>query len=351
MASRDKRVTLQDVADDAGVSRATASLVVRGSKSIKPSTHKKVLESMDKLGYVYDRMAASFRSRSSSTVGIVITDIENPFYHQMLTKIGDVLYEQQFTFLLGMSSESHEKQERVLETMLEHRVSGIILTPAAGTPSSLFNKLRSLQIPVLLIGREIAGAEADYVGTDYHLGSQLAVRHLVEQGHRRIAYIGGTLPGNTAYRERLEGYCSALQECGLEVDQELIMPAPLNREGGIIAVQKALQLENPPTACFCHNDVIALGVTIGLRFQGLVPGEHMAIVGFDNVLETETVEPKLTTVSVFHDQWGVEAARKILDRIGGVQGEPSKIIIPPKLIVRQSSISFKGLPKLWSPGR
>ncbi|WP_438496372.1 LacI family DNA-binding transcriptional regulator [Paenibacillus sp. IHBB 3054] len=346
MASRDKRVTLQDVADDAGVSRATASLVVRGSKSIKPSTHKKVIESIEKLGYVYDRVAASFRSQSSSTVGIVITDFENPFYHQMLTKVEDMLYEQQFTFLLGMSSESREKQERVLETMLEHRVCGIILTPVVDTQPTLFNKLRALQIPALLMGREVAGSGADYVGTDYRLGSQLAVRHLVEQGHRRIAYIGGMLPGNTAYQERIDGYCSALQEYGLEVDPKLIMPTPLNREGGIRAIQEVLQLENPPTACFCHNDIIALGVTIGLRLQGFIPGEHMAIVGFDNILETETVEPKLTTVSVFHDQWGVEAARQMLDRIGGLQSDPVKIIIPPKLIVRKSSVCFKGLPNL-----
>ncbi|WP_169834335.1 LacI family DNA-binding transcriptional regulator [Paenibacillus donghaensis] len=346
MASRDKRVTLQDVANDAGVSRATASLVVRGSKSIKASTHKKVMDSMEKLGYVYDRLAASFRSQSSSTVGIVITDIENPFYHQMLTKISDVLYEQQFTFLLGMSSESQEKQEKVLETMLENRVCGIILTPVAGTPPLLFNKLRSMQIPALLIGREVEGSGADYVGTDYRLGSQLAIRHLVEQGHRRIAYIGGMPPGNTAYRERIDGYCSALRECGLEVDPQLIIPTPLNREGGIRAIQEALLLDHPPTACFCHNDIIALGVTIGMRFQGLVPGEHMAIVGFDNVLETETVEPQLTTVSVFHDQWGVESARQMLGRIGGLLNDPVKIIIPPKLIVRKSSVCFKGLPNL-----
>lgn len=346
MAARGNRVTLQDVADDAGVSRATASLVVRGSKSIKPSTHQKVIESIARLGYVYDRMAASFRRQSSSSLGIVITDIENPFYHQMITKLGDLLYERQHTFLLGISSESLEKQTRVLETMLENRVCGIFLTPVLGTPPSLFDKLRTLRIPVLLIGREVEGVETDYVGTDYRLGSQLAIRHLAEQGHRRIAYIGGTPPGNTAYRERLQGYCSAMRELGLAVDPQLIIPSPLNREGGIQAVRKALELEQPPTACFCHNDVIALGVTIGLRLMGRTPGEHMAIVGFDNVRETETAEPGLTTVSVAHGQWGVAAAEQMMRRIENLHGDPVKTIIPPELIVRKSSLNFIGPPEI-----
>ncbi|MGZ7441370.1 LacI family DNA-binding transcriptional regulator [Paenibacillus sp. TH7-28] len=330
------------MADDAGVSRATASLVVRGSKAIKESTHKKVIGSMEKLGYVYDRVAASFRSQRSSTVGVIITDIENPFYPIMLSSIEDIFYEQRFTVLLGMSSESLEKQERVLNTMLEHRVSGIILTPVPGTPPSIFTKLRNMNIPALLIGREIQDLDADYIGTDYRLGSQLAIRHLVQQGHRRIAYLGGKPPGSTAYRERVEGYCTALRECGLEVDPELIIPSPVNREGGIQALKEALELQDPPTACLCHNDIIALGAIMGLQLQGLVAGEHMAIVGFDNIQETETVKPELTTVSISQDRWGIEAAKLMLQRIEGFQGNSVKIIIPPRLIVRKSSVFTEG---------
>lgn len=343
MVSKEKRITLQDVADDAGVSRATASLVVRGSKSIKPSTHKKVLDSMEKLGYVYDRVAASFRSQRSSTIGVIVTDIENPFYPHILAHIEHVLYEQRFNVLLGMSFESTEKQERVLETMLEHRVCGIIMTPVASTPPSLFTKLQKRNIPILLIGREVDSVSTDYVGTDYTLGAKMAVRHLIEQGHRRIAYLGGMPEGNTSYKERFAGYCEALQQFGLELDPALIITSSINREGGIHAVQEAMQLDNPPTACFCNNDVIALGAMTGMRLQGRTPGEHMAIVGFDNVQETETAKPGLSTVSVSQDKWGSEAAKLLLKRINGDQTEPARIIIPPQLIVRESSTTYNGL--------
>lgn len=342
MVSREKRVTLQDVADDAGVSRATASLVVRGSKSIKPSTHKKVLDSMEKLGYVYDRVAASFRLQRSSTIGVIVTDIENPFYPHILTHIEHVLYEQRFNVLLGMSFESTEKQERVLETMLEHRVCGIIMTPVASTSPALFTKLQNLNIPTLLIGREVDTVNTDYVGTDYRLGAEMAVRHLIEQGHRRIAYLGGSPQGNTSYKERFAGYCQALQQFGLEIDPALIITSPINRDGGTRAVQEAMQLSNPPTACFCNNDVIALGAMIGLQLQGRTPGKHMAIVGFDNVQETETAKPGLSNVSVFQDKWGSEAAKLLLKRINGDQSEPTRIIIPPQLIIRESSTSYSG---------
>ncbi len=355
---KDRRVTLQDVARDAGVSRATASLVVRGSSSITEQTKQKVLASMNKLGYVYDRVAASFRSRRSSTVGIIITDIENPFFPELLANMQDRLDELGYTMLLGMTFESADKQERVLETMLEHHVCGIIMAPVASTSSDMFARLNQLSVPCILIGREITGASADYIGTDFRSGTRMAVRHLADQGHRRIAFLGGT-PHTSAYEERLAGYLDGLKEAGIPLSEQQIVPGPPTREIGSHLAHTLLRENNLPTAALCHNDIVALGVIAGMRDNRLSAGKDLALVGFDNIKEASTSNPGLTTVSVDSGQWGIAAATLLHQRIAGEhrddkivhkalalehgqEQEATRIIFPPKLIIRDSSTHFAG---------
>ncbi len=344
---KEKRVTLQDVAKDAGVSRATASLVVRGSASISEQTKQKVLASMNRLGYVYDRVAASFRSRRSSTVGIIITDIGNPFFSELLTKLQDRLDELGYTTLLGMTFESESKQERVLETMLEHHVCGIVMAPVAGTKPAVFARLKQLKVPCVLIGREISGAQVDYIGTDFKWGTKMAVRHLADQGHRRIALLGGT-PHTSAYNERHAGFLEGMEESRIPADSGHIIPGPPTREGGSQIINQLIRQDKLPTAALCHNDIVALGVIVGLREHRLTAGKDIALVGFDDIQEAATANPGLTTVAVGSGQWGIEAANLLHLRIGGEQGEAgqeesaAKIILPPKLVIRESSTHFMG---------
>lgn len=341
--NNEKRVTLQDVAKDAGVSRATASLVVRGSSAISDHTKEKVHQSMNKLGYVYDRVAASFRSRRSSTVGVIITDIGNPFFSELLTNVQDRLDEKGYTMLLGMTFESEHKQQRVLETMLEHHVCGIIMAPVANTSTDMFARLKNLKVPCVLIGREISGARVNYIGTDFKLGTKMAVRHLTDQGHRQIAFLGGT-PATSAYEERLEGYNEALQEAGISKNPSHILPGPPTREGGIAAVTELLHNTQVPSAVICHNDIVALGVIIGLRANGLTAGKDLALVGFDDIKEASTSNPGLTTVSFGSGQWGIEAADLLHNRIEHKEVEDSaRIITQPRLIIRESSTNFLGV--------
>ncbi|WP_341279482.1 LacI family DNA-binding transcriptional regulator [Paenibacillus sp. FSL H8-0537] len=344
---KEKRVTLQDVAKDAGVSRATASLVVRGSTSITEQTKQKVLASMNKLGYVYDRVAASFRSRRSSTVGIIITDIGNPFFSELLANLQDRLDELGYTTLLGMTFESDSKQERILETMLEHHVCGIIMAPVAGTNPAVFARLKHLNVPCVLIGREISGARVDYIGTDFQWGTKMAVRHLADQGHKHIALLGGT-PHTSAYNERLAGYLEGLEESRIPTDQRHIIPGPPTRESGAVIINQLIRQDKLPTAALCHNDIVALGVIVGLRENRLVAGKDMALVGFDDIKEAATANPGLTTVSVGSGQWGIEAANLLHQRISAETStaaaqETARIILPPKLVIRESSTHFMGV--------
>ena len=330
------RVTLQDVANHAGVSRATASLIVRNSPNISQGTRNKVLKSIRELGYVYDRVAANLRSQQSTTVGLIITDIANPFYSDLLVGVHNALEENGYTVFLGTTFDSDKKQEKLLSTMLEHRVGGVILCPVSDSSKETIERISYLNIPIVLAVREIQELQCDYVGIDYSAGSKLAIEHLIKKGHRRIAFLGGSSE-SSAWIERRKGYDTALCEAGIEIDESLMIENTVTREGGVGAVTKALRLSPRPTAAFCFNDLVARGVMQGLKEAGLVPGEDMAVVGFDNVQETVIYSPPLTTVASFPRLIGSEAAKLLHERISDQEREQKRIILQPELIVRQST--------------
>jgi LacI family transcriptional regulator len=331
------RVTLQQVADHAGVSRATASLIVRGSKLVADSTRKKVLESMLQLGYVYDRVAANLRSRNSSTVGLIITEIGNPFFSELLVGVHQVLDEEGYTVILGTTFESAEKQEQLISTMLEYRVGGVIMSPVSGSAVATINRLRQWDIPVVLVTKEPPSANSDYVGIDNVLGGKIAVEHLIAKGHRRIAFLGG--PSESSARlDRQQGYMEALQQAGLEYDESLVLTSAASRQGGREITHRMLKQPNPPTAAFCYNDIVAFGVMLGLKEAGLTPGRDLAVVGYDNIEESAFTDPGLTTVMATPMLVGTNAAKLLHNRITAkTNDEPQRIILKPELIIRGSS--------------
>ncbi|KAA9029909.1 LacI family DNA-binding transcriptional regulator [Niallia endozanthoxylica] len=334
--SSKKPVTLQDVAKHAGVSRATASLIVRNSPKISSETRKKVLKSMEELGYVYDRVAANLRSKSSTTIGIIITDISNTYYSDLLKGVHHTLEEIGYTVLLGVTFDSVEKQDQILSSMIEHRVGGIILCPVSESADETVNRLNKLQIPAILAVRELAGSNCDFVGVDYQAGSQMAVEHLIKKGHKRVAFLGGYRKAST-WIERMEGYSLALQQAGIELDGSIVIDSVPTREGGVDAVRQLLSLPNRPTAIFCFSDLVAFGVVQGVREAGLKPGEDIAIMGFDNIPEAEIFYPPLSTVSSFAQLTGKTAANLLHQRITQSEGEKKRIILQPELIVREST--------------
>jgi LacI family transcriptional regulator len=330
------RVTLQQVAEHAGVSRATASLIVRDSPHISESTREKVLKSMRELGYVYDRVAANLRSQRSSTVGLIITDIANPFFSELLIGVHQALENNGYTVILGTTYDLFTKQDRLLSTMLEHRVGGVILCPVSGSSKETIDRIRQWDIPMVLTVKDVPDVNCDYVGINYIAGAQMAVEHLIQKGHRRIAFLGGPSE-SAAWKERKQGYCSALQQAGLEVDESLVIDNSATREGGLDAMRQVLRHPNRPTAAFCFNDIVALGAMLGLKEVGLIPGQDMAIVGFDNISEAVTFSPPLTTVSSFARQIGLHAADLLHQRMIDFDREPQRIILEPELVIRESS--------------
>jgi LacI family transcriptional regulator len=334
---KSNKPTLFDVARDAGVSTATASLVVRKSALVSEKTRAKVLKSIGRLGYVHDSVAASLRARVSSTVGVVITDIGNPFLSEVLVGLHDALNATGHDVLLGTTFDRIDKQSALLQTMIGHKICGLVLCPVGGTSVQDLAILQKANVPTVLVGRDVSYANRyDMVIADSFAGARLAVQHLLDAGHRRIAFLGGSEQVPT-YRRRLSGYVETLMANGVEVDMSLVLPGPSNFEFGDAAIANVLDRAHPPTAAFCYNDVVAIGALQGLQRLGLRAGNDVGLVGFDDIKHATITNPALTTISVDTAQWGGMIARILERRIREPAAPSDKIVVAPRLVVRDSS--------------
>jgi LacI family transcriptional regulator len=324
------RITLNDIAEHAGVSRATVSLVLRNVPSVAADTRRRVQNSMRVLGYIYNRAAASLRTQRSHAVGLIVSDIANPFFAEVIIAIEHRLDLAGYVTLLGNTSEDPKKEERVWQTMHEFPAAGLLICPT-WRPGNEPNLVPG--VPTVAFARFLSGI--DFVGTDNAAGAEMAVRHLRSIGHQRIAFVGGD-PQRSTGRERFRGYVAALQLCGQTVDDSFVIPTPPNRAGGREGLSQLLKLANAPTAALCFNDVVALGAIEALYRHRITPGAHFGIVGFNNVAEAAQSHPGLTTIDTSPANLGEAAADLLLQRIAAPAAPIRRIILEPRLIVRAS---------------
>ena len=335
MPSRDQkksRVTLLDVARRANVSRATASLVIRKSPLVGSETRARVEEVMRELGYVYNMGAARLRAERSHTVGVIVPNLTNPFFAELLSGIEAMIDEAGLVVILANSGDLPDRQDAVMQRMREHGVDGVILCPAAGTEPTYLRRVAEWNLPLVQALRQISD-EADYAGVDYAGGMHQAVDYLVSLGHRRIAFaVHG--PIHSAYHERISGFGEAMQSHGLGADMIIRVP---NQLGGIASsANLLLNRPDPPTAVICFNDVIALGLSAGLYDCGVKIGSDFSLIGFDDVTDAEAMRPRLTSVSTAPATIGNNAARLLLNRLADPLRPPEKIVQQTQLHIRQS---------------
>src|SRR6202789_2121726 len=212
-AVRNGRVTIVDVARRAGVSKSTVSLVLSGSLLVAEPTRERVPKGMKALGYVYHRGAASLRASSSDFVGMVISDLTNPFFCELAAGIEDALYKLGFTPILANTNEDPQRQSQVLRSLREHSVAGIIMSPARGTDTWTLAQQWPPNIPAVITMPLMIGRSPPYIGPDNHRGERYAVEHLLRLGHRRIGFIGGD-GGMTTQQERVGGWRAAVKGWG-----------------------------------------------------------------------------------------------------------------------------------------
>lgn len=330
-----RAITILDVAREAEVSKSTVSLVLQGSDLIRKETAERVRDAAQRLGYVYNRRAGELRRKSSNVIGVIVNDLRNPFFAEVLTGLERRLVDAGYIVFMAHTSESLERQQQVLTTMREQNAAGIALCPALGTTAALAKTVQSWGIPLVVMIRTLGRGSYDFAGADNESGVRLAVEHLLQSGHRRIAFLGGR--EGLVLEQRLAGYKAALSAAGLPFDQELVFAAGATRQGGHEAMHALLQSKPEINAAVSYNDLVAFGALSALGEQGLKAGPDFALMGFDNVLDAAHSNPPLSTIDVGPEGLGERAADLLLARLENPDLARQKFMAAPQLVLRQSA--------------
>ncbi|HEU5479479.1 MAG TPA: LacI family DNA-binding transcriptional regulator [Candidatus Tumulicola sp.] len=342
------KVTVSDIAAASGLSRAAISLVLQDSNRVSAATKVRVRQIMSELGYVYDRRAANLRTQKSMIVGLIVTNVRNPYFAELTMSIEQRLQTAGYTLLLGYSHDEDDRQRRLLATMTEHRVDGIVLLPAAETTRASLAGLDGT--PHVLIARRVRGHNADYAGVANVKAGALLGRHLIDIGARDIAFVGGPA-GSIARTERERGLRRELETAGVSIAPQNSIGSPSTPSGGIEAAEKLLEQGAPPDVIVCYSDAVAFGVLHTLHERGLRIGHDVAVAGFDDTTEARHQNPPLTSVATFPERIGEEAARLLLERIDQPDRVPSAFIASPELNVRESTSTWTPLAARRRPSR
>jgi LacI family transcriptional regulator len=332
------RVTLMDVARHCGVSRATVSLVLNDSPLVAAKTRDRVRQAMTELGYVYNRAAASLRTQHSDAIGVVLTNITNPYFAEFATGLQDILTSSGTVPLLAVSNEDRYLQHRLITSLVERNVDGIVLVAAHGTtPDNLPNLLGT---PLVLLARRLQGMDVDYVGAQNRDGGYAAAEHLYGHGCRRIAFVGG-FTDSSAREERAGGVAAFLNDHGLalEADHSVVCePArPQAREAAMELLSKNSGVDGANVdGMVCFSDVVAFGVLDAIADTGRSIGSDVRVIGFDDVHDAGLNRPSLSSVAVPARETGRRAAQLVLERAAGSTEATVREEFPTKLEPRET---------------
>lgn len=329
------KITLSTIADDLGISTATVSLALRDSPLVAAATKETVTKRAAEIGYIYDRRAASLRTQRSDIVGVIVRDIINPFFAEILRSIEIELGSNRQTFLLCNHSDNIELQTEFISTLMQFGADGVIMSPSVGTTAEDIHKAEENGLPVTLVARTVEGAGVPAFLGDDVTGFKLVTRYLIDQGHRDIVLIGGTRKTSTG-RARRAGFNAAFKEANIALPKRADIETPYDRTAGFNAVGNILKQGKPPTAIACCSDTVAIGVMHGLRQHGLEPGRDVAVTGYDDIEEASISAPPLTTVADGHHEIGRLAARSLYAKIRSQDQEAKDVLIAPELKIRSS---------------
>lgn len=329
--------TIVEVARLARVSIATVSNVIRGSKKVSPELQERVREAIRELNYSPNEIARSLKVRQTRMLGMVLPDITNPFFPDVIRGAEDSAYERGYFLMTANTDEKIGKERRILSALRSYRVDGILLASAPGSDASHILNTIQAGVSIVCLDRTVAGAKTDAVLLDNVRGGQECVRHLIQAGHRRIAIITGPLSLQTG-SERLRGYEEALREADIGVRHELILEGDFRQESGYRLGKELVRRRAKPTAVLVCNGVMTVGVLQALEEGNLdCPGD-IALATFDDLALDRSFHPHLTAVVQPGYEIGARAATILMDRIEGkLAKEPIVVRVAPTLIVREST--------------
>ena len=326
-------ITIKDIAEKAGVSYATVSRALNGRPDVSEVTRSRVFELAEEMGYQPNAIARSLVKRKSMIIALIVPDVSNPFFADITMAVNAAAEQAGYTTMVCNTGWDPVKEREKLRIMVEQRVDGIILKPTAFIRPGA---LEALNVPVVLFWHAMPD-DLSYIEVDHEAGSRMAVRHLIERGYKRIAYIGGqeTSPSNQI---RLLAYQQTLQESSLTVDPRLISFGSFNMAGGYQRMSAMMSLPEPPDAVFCGNDIIAMGVLQYARENGVRVPEDFGIIGFDDISYASLPLINLSTVSQPRKKLGEQALQALVREIDLFPARTrQRILVEPELKVRSTT--------------
>jgi len=329
----DRRPTIHDVAARAGVSKSLVSLALRGSPKVSEASRDSIIKAAAELGYRPNATARSLADRRSRTIGINMAELDNPIFPQMLTGAHSVIREHGYNTMLVSGERDPEIEHVELAKLLEFQVEGLILI-SHRLPAATVRTLAAEVPTVVLTLREITGPGIDSVTSDDEVGARMAMSHLFELGHTRIAHVSGGTLEPAVVRERV--YREEMQNAGL---RELIRVSAgdLTNEGGLQAARALLEEGDPPTAIFASNDISAIGVLAACQENGLRIPDDISIIGYDGIAIGALRTLSLSTIAQPLTDMGALAAERLFDRMDGKKVKGRSIVLEPELLARTTT--------------
>jgi LacI family transcriptional regulator len=333
------QATIKDVAIRAGVSKATVSHVLNATRFVEEETRQKVLQAIKELNYRPNAAARSLTTKRTGTIGIVIANSANWFFGELLLGVEEVLRPQNYALIICNTNETPEYESHYLNLLLNQRVDGII-SAATSQPWIELSKAEVQKTPVVFVNRAFDNMDSYYVGVDNQAGAYQGTKHLIQCGYRKIGILAG-LDRVSTMRERLDGYCRALRDAGLPINNEWIIRSQLSIEGGMQAMRELFCQPDIPEAVFINNNLLVLGALLEMRELNISCTEDIGIVCFDDHPWASVSNPPLTVVQQPTRKIGQVSAEMILALINNQPVPEKRVILDCELIVRESCRSIQ----------
>lgn len=331
--SKSERMDIHAVAKLAHVSIATVSRTINHIPSVNPKLAKRVWEAIRELNYFPNTQARALVSGRSRMLGLIVSEITNPFFPELIQGFEDVAVESGYEILIGSTNYEPDRMQRCIRRMVERNAEGVAVM-TFGIEQPLLDQLAERKVPLVFVDFAPNRPGMSVLKVDYHHGIRQGVQHLAALGHRRIAFVSGPLRLHSA-QSRLAAFRKALGECGIPVDEKLVVEGDHTMEGGMVAAEKLMVEKDLPTAILCSNDMLAIGVLHELAHSGVRVPDDVSIIGFDDIHMAAMMIPPLTSIQMSRADLASAAVNALR---GHLEGAPKREYrIDTRLVVREST--------------
>lgn len=324
--------TLKDIANATGYSLSTISYVLNGKKKVKAETYERIMNAVEKLNYHPNQLARGLKMKKTCTIGVIVPDISNEFFPEILKGIDEVAHKNGYNIFLCNTNNDSSLEKESINMLVSKDIDGVIFI---GSANSQILQYSNITVPIVLVDRKIGNTYTSVV-TDNYRGGYMATEHLIKCGYKNIVLLGGS-PTIPNFFERIHGYMDALSENGFPYEEDNVIICECSIAGGYNAVTELCHKNFCPEAVFATSDIIALGAMRGFRDNGLRVPEDVALIGFDDIALACHTIPSLSTISQPKFDMGKTAAEKLFSQIFNKEKTVEHIVLKPALVIRETT--------------